>query len=167
MAVSRSSAAKTRRADINGALDRVEKLCRERGVRLTKLRRTVLELMLRGEQPVRAYDLLGKLDGSTGAKAPATIYRALNFLIAQKYVHKIESLNAFVVCLDVEHPHDSQFMICARCGDVMEIRDAAVTRALRRHVESQGFRLSEQNIEVRGLCAQCQAKQPMAARPQL
>ncbi|HVA13713.1 MAG TPA: transcriptional repressor [Stellaceae bacterium] len=158
MAASTKSAAKARRADIRSALDRVEKLCRRRGIRLTKLRRNVLELMLRGEQPIRAYDLLGKLDGSAGAKAPATIYRALNFLIEQKYVHKIESLNAFVVCLDVDHPHDSQFMICAQCGDAVEIRDAAVTRALRRHVENQGFRTSEQIIEVRGLCARCQAK---------
>lgn len=160
MAASPSSAEKPRRAVVNRALDRVETLCRQRGVRLTKLRRAVLELMLGVEQPVRAYDLLGKLDGRIGAKAPATIYRALNFLIAQKLIHKIELLNAFVVCVDADHPHDSQFMICTGCGNAVEIHDAVVTRALRHHIEKQGFQISGQIIEVRGLCAICQVKQP-------
>ncbi len=121
--------------------------------------------MLGSEQPVRAYDLLAKLDATVGAKTPATIYRVLDFLMAHKYVHKIESLNAFVVCLDVDHPHDGQFIICTNCDNVMEIRDAKATQALRRHVESQGFQVREQIIEVRGLCAGCQTKQRTTARP--
>ena len=162
MAVPTGSARKHRRSDIGRALDVAEALCRRQGVRLTKLRRAVLELVLESGHPVGAYELLGKLDVHVGAKAPATIYRALNFLIAHRCVHRIESLNAFVACVDLGDPHDSQFMICTDCGNAVEIHDEAIARALKRQSEKQGFELSEQIIELRGRCTSCQSKQPHA-----
>ena len=150
---------KLRRADIRRTLDRAEALCRQQGVRLTKLRRAVLELVLGSEHPVGAYDLLARLDDRVGAKAPATIYRALDFLLAQRCIHKIETLNAFVACVDLGDPHDSQFMICTDCGNAVEMHDAAIARLLRRQSAKQGFALSGQIIELRGRCTDCQSKQ--------
>jgi Fur family zinc uptake transcriptional regulator len=162
MAAPIGSASKPRRAEISRALDRAEALCRQQGVRLTKLRRAVLELVLGSEHPVGAYDLLARLDDRVGAKAPATIYRALDFLLAQRCIHKIESLNAFVACVDVGDPHDSQFMICTDCGNAVEMHDAAIARILRRQSAKQGFALSGQIIELRGRCTGCQSKQAHA-----
>jgi Fur family transcriptional regulator, zinc uptake regulator len=156
--ISAGSEGKVSVAAVNQALDRIEELCQKRGVRLTRLRRTILGLLIKNEHPIRAYELLDKLDDRVGAKVPATIYRALNFLIKQRYVHKIESLNAFVACVDINHPHDTQFMICVDCGSAIEIHDPSITRALRRNGEKVGFQLNEQIIEVRGFCAACQAK---------
>lgn len=62
-------------------------------------RRRTYELLLEAGCPVKAYDLI-----STYAQAgerlakPPTIYRALDFLLAQGLVHRLESLNAFLAC---------------------------------------------------------------------
>ena len=62
--------------------------------------------------------------------APPTVYRALDFLLEQGLIHKLESLHAFVGCDHPEHPHSSEFLICVDCGEVAELEDAAVDRSL-------------------------------------
>jgi len=135
------------------ALAVAERICRERGVRLTETRRRVLELILETGQPVGAYGLLGRLSGHP---MPTTVYRAIDFLLAQKFIHRIESLNAFVACLDSSHPHESQFVICSDCGSTEELHDDAIVASIKRHGRSLGFRIDSQVVEVRGLCATCQ-----------
>src|SRR5579872_6651908 len=101
-------------ACVGDALDRAASLCVQRGARLTEIRRQVLELVWRNHAPIGAYDILGAMqDGHRGA-APPTVYRALDFLMEQGLVHRIESLNAYVGCDRPEQAHVSQFLICKR-----------------------------------------------------
>ena len=53
--------------------------------------------------------------------APITVYRALDFLRDNGLVHRIESRNAFVACVN-NHGGDDLvvFLICERCGAVGE-----------------------------------------------
>src|SRR3569832_58798 len=89
-----------------------ELCCAARGVKLTPLRRRVLERILNAGQPVGAYLLLAQLPGDREKIGPPTVYRALEFLLEQKLIHRIESLNAYIACIDADHPHESQFVIC-------------------------------------------------------
>ena len=83
---------------IIAALDAAEAICAQRGERLTPLRRQVLELIWRGHSPVGAYDLLAMLQDERGRVAPPTIYRTLDFLCRQGFVHRLDSLQAFIGC---------------------------------------------------------------------
>ncbi|HZS85679.1 MAG TPA: transcriptional repressor [Stellaceae bacterium] len=136
------------------ALTKAEHSCKGRGVRLTRLRRRVLELILQAGQPVGAYALLAQLDDK---RTPTTVYRAIDFLLEQKFIHRIESLNAFTGCPDVDHPHDSQFVICTDCGSTEELHDDAIAETLRRHGRTLGFQIDRQVVELRGLCRACRA----------
>ena len=80
------------------ALARAEDVCRQRGARLTPLRRRVLELVWDSHRAVKAYDLLAALGETAGAAKPPTVYRTLEFLMEHGLVHRIDSLNAFVGC---------------------------------------------------------------------
>ena len=92
--------------------------------------------------------MIDRLAERGGRPAPITIYRALDFLLAQGLVHRIESRNAFVACV---HKHDSGdpivFLLCERCGAVGEAdftcgRGRAQGRRARRrlHAENPGDR---------------------------
>jgi Fur family zinc uptake transcriptional regulator len=146
-----------RSRDIESALVRAQRICAQRGTRLTPTRRRVLELILAADQPIGAYALLAELQRERGKLGPPTVYRALDFLLAGKLIHKIESASAFVACGDVEHPHESQFMICDDCGATEEIRDDEIVQSLRRLGEGRGFAVARQVIEARGLCPACRA----------
>jgi Fur family transcriptional regulator, zinc uptake regulator len=143
--------------DIERRLIRAQQICAARGARLTPVRRRVFELILGAEQPIGAYALLAALQGERGKLGPPTVYRALDFLLAHLLIHKIESVSAFVACGDVEHPHESQFMICDDCGVTEEIQDDAIVQSLRRLGEDRGFAVARQVIEARGLCPACRA----------
>lgn len=143
--------------DIERGLARATRICTARGARLTPVRRRVFELILGAEQPIGAYALLAALQRERGKLGPPTVYRALDFLLAHKLVHKIESVSAFVACDDVEHPHESQFMICDDCGATEELQDEAIVQSLRQLGEDRGFAVAHQLIEARGLCPACRA----------
>ena len=147
---------------IETALVRAQRICALRGARMTPVRRRVLELILQAEQPAKAYALLAQLEEERGKLGPPTIYRALEFLLAHKLVHKVETSNAFVACGDVEHSHESQFMICEDCGATEELRDDEIVRSLRRLGEGRGFAVERQVIEARGLCPACRTGQGQA-----
>lgn len=139
------------------ALSRAEALCRERGVRLTRQRRRGLELVCRANRPVGAYELLDQLrDG--GSAAPPTVYRALDWLLAQGLVHKLETLHAYIGCTHPEHPHASQFLICNDCGGVTELEDQAIAGSLASVAAETGFRPSRPVVEVIGTCSDCAQK---------
>ena len=142
-------------SQIQLALARAQQICKLRGTRMTLVRRRVLELILLAEQPVRAYALLARLEQERGKLGPPTVYRALDFLLAQKLIHKVETSNAFVACSDVEHSHMSQFVICEDCGATEEIQDDEIAESLRRLGEGRGYAVGRQVVEARGLCPSC------------
>lgn len=137
-------------------LDAAEKLCTRNGAQLTALRRAVLDLILRAEAPLTAYQLLDQLKATRKSAVPPTIYRALDFLIANRLIHRIERLNAFIPCAETDHDHaDAQFLICRTCGAVTEIEDHGVSEALAKAAAAQGFRPSRAIVELDGVCAAC------------
>ncbi len=135
-----------------------EVLCRERGTKLTEQRKTVLRLLCESEKPVTAYDLLDRLRETVKNPAPPTVYRALDFLLDQGLVHKLETISAYVGCTHPEHPHASQFLICGDCGNVAEVEDQTITKSLLAAGKAAGFSTTRPVVELLGVCAQCLGK---------
>src|SRR6476661_6464986 len=125
--------------DASAFVAAVERASQERGLRLTPIRARVLGLI-----------------AEAGAAAPPTVYRALDFLLANGFIHKLESVNAFVAC---HHPstaqHSVPFLICDRCHSAVELEDAEVVAGLEARARSLGFMPQAQTLEVHGLCADC------------
>ena len=112
--------------------------------------------MLRAEGALTAYQLLDRLKEIRRGVVPPTIYRALDFLIEQRLVHKLERLNAFVPCRGAGHDHHQvQFLICRQCGTVAEIDSTAVSAALERAAAREGFHPGHAMVELDGTCAAC------------
>ncbi len=136
-------------------LNAAAEACTRDGETLTPLRRAVLALVLQAERPLTAYQLLERLQTARRA-APPTIYRALDFLLARRLVHRIERLGAFVACAEPDHEHTLvQFLICRQCRAVTELDDHHVAEAVATAAEGARFRMEHAVIEIDGLCAAC------------
>lgn len=140
---------------ISGALDAARVACRQAGERLTPLRQCVLELVWASHGPVKAYELLERLRATSPRAQPVTVYRALDFLMHQGLVHRIESRNAFIGCGAPAMEHRGQFLICRQCHTAAEIADPEVAHLLSAKAGELGFRDTEQMVEVHGLCPDC------------
>jgi Fur family zinc uptake transcriptional regulator len=129
---------------------------------LTKNQRHVLEKLERASGPLSAYMLLDQLRDH-GFRAPLQVYRALDSLLKAGFVHRLESLNAFVACAEPHDHHGHQshgmtaFAICDKCGQVTELSDEEIGDRLGEWVGATGFVPKRAVIEFRGTCARCAA----------
>lgn len=148
---------------VSAALLDADALCSELGVRLTALRRRVLELVWQSHKPLGAYDILAVLSETDGRRAaPPTVYRALDFLLENGLIHRIASLNAFVGCNHPQQSHQGQFLICRICHSAIELEQPAIQQVIADCAAEVGFRVDHQMVEVVGVCATCQEE---AERP--
>src|SRR5215472_7706801 len=86
------------------AITHAERVCKERAQKFTPIRRQVLQALLSSHRPLGAYEVIDELAKSMPRPAPITVYRALDFLMANSLVHRIESRNAYLACA---HDHDA------------------------------------------------------------
>ncbi|KKI46345.1 zinc uptake transcriptional repressor Zur [Hafnia alvei] len=137
-------------------LAQAEEICLQRNVRLTPQRMEVLRLMACQKGTISAYDLLDLLRVSEPQAKPPTIYRALDFLLEQGFIHKVESTNSYVMCHHIEEPsHTSALFICHRCGQVTEQTTQDVQEHLEKLAALTGFSLQHSVVEAHGLCRDC------------
>lgn len=137
-------------------LKKAQQVCTKKGARFTNVREYVFLLLANQKGAVGAYDLLDELKKRDPAAKPATIYRALDFLSKQGFVHKIESINAFIMCHHFgECNHPVQLLICDQCGYVEEIQSKNFDLALRTMADANGFTINHQIVEAHGSCNKC------------
>ena len=101
-----------------------------------------------------AYEILERLSAEGIGSKPPVAYRALKFLIAQGFVHKIERLNAFVACSNPDHDHAPAFMICRSCNRVAEA-STMIDTGFAPLAKDNGFVIEQTVIEAQGLCPDC------------
>jgi Fur family zinc uptake transcriptional regulator len=140
------------------ALKHAERICESRAQKFTPIRRKVLQALLSSHRPLGAYEVIEELTRQMPRPAPITVYRALDFLMQNGLVHRIESRNAFLACA---HPHDAAslmaFLICESCGSVGEIPAVKLAQGLNEAARSSGFVPKLSVVEITGTCAHCQA----------
>jgi Fur family transcriptional regulator, zinc uptake regulator len=152
------------RAAVAAQLKTADLLCLRRGKRLTPMRRKVLELLLRQRRSLKAYELLEEIRAIHPGAVPPTVYRALDFLVEQGLIHRLDAINAWTACLDAAgQPHDL-LVICTRCGAVAELSDPAMSQQLADKVANAGFVLTGHETELRALCNQCHSRSMESTR---
>jgi len=139
----------------SAAIAHAEELCSLRAQRLTPMRRQVLEALLASHKPLGAYEIMERLAGDS-RPAPISVYRALDFLRHNGLVHRIESRNAFVACVQEHVGGDPMvFLICERCGSVGEAPGGTVAEALKTSCRAAGFAPKSPVLEIAGICSHC------------
>ena len=149
------SACKNHKISIDEALKKAEIICNKKGVKLTKLRKKVLTLILKNHGYVKAYDLLNDLKKSDASAKPPTVYRSLDFLMEHGFIHKIQSLNAFVGCSHPDEHEDCYFLICKECKNIEECCSNKVKKVLTSTSGKNNFSPNQVTLEITGICQDC------------
>ena len=142
-------------ACIGRALAAAEARCARESLRLTPVRRKVLELLLLEHRALGAYAILDMLREAGFGSQPPVAYRALDFLTKHGFVHRIERLNAFVACTQPERTHSPAFMICRICETVAETHSFPARGALDAAARESGFQIESTVVEAEGVCPAC------------
>lgn len=141
---------------IDSCIATVADRCREQGLQFTAVRKRVLEILLQEHRALGAYEILDRLREEGLGSQPPVAYRALDFLVKNRFAHKIERLNAFIACTHPGETHDPAFMICRDCNAVAEAHTKPTEGQLGKAARDAGFQIERTVVEAVGLCPACQ-----------
>lgn len=131
--------------------------CQQNSIKLTPLRGQVLKIIAASDKPLTAYAVLDLLRKVKPKSQVMSVYRILNFLLEHGLIHRIESLNAFILCHHRSNQeHLSQWLICEQCGHVTEYDLPVFQTGLEMLSKKAGFNVTASVIELSGICADCQ-----------
>lgn len=136
-------------------------LCESRGRRMTPIRSQVLSLMLQSGRSLKAYELLEKMQAIHPSSKPATIYRALEFLEEEGFIHRLDAINGWTACQHIHtdsHAHHDLLVVCTECGTVREISAPHINQELTTLLEGVGFHQNSQQTEIQATCDKCSKK---------
>ena len=140
---------------ISTAIEVAERACSEKQLKFTDLRKDILRMVWEGHGPQKAYDLLNKLQTINRSAKPATVYRALDFLITNGFIHKVASLNAFVGCSHPLKHNECYFLICEDCKSISECCDPNISAAIQATTTHNKFVAKNTTLEISGHCEAC------------
>ena len=143
------------------AISDVEQKCVDRGIRLTRRRKEVLRTLVLAESALSAYEIAEQCNADSNDPMPAmSVYRILDFLRDQQFVHRLETANKYISCSHLSCGHDhaqSQFLICNECRKVEEIDfSSEAFSVMEKAASAAGFSSISPQLEVRGLCDRCE-----------
>ena len=121
---------------------------------LTKNQKIVLNLLQDSGEPLKAYFILDSLK-KEGLNSPLQVYRALDKLVELGKIHKVESLNSFIICNNSNCASNTAFTICERCGKVKEIKNNNLTEGVNELVRENKLNISRYNLEFYVVCKSC------------
>lgn len=133
------------------AIEFAERIVRQSGSRMTRIRRHVYMCLLKSDRPLRAYDILDMLDG-IGAQKPPTVYRALDWLIKMRLVKKVASVSKYVALQPQKGNQTVAFLLCQKCGQTESFDPGPMTESLKATAQKNGFDNCETVIEIVGNC---------------
>lgn len=147
--------------DIQSILAAAQLKCAESGVKLTAKRQNILKVMVTADTPLSPYEVVDRYSEMFQEKMPAnSAYRILDFLVSENLAHKLASAKKYVACSHISCDHDHQtpqFLICSNCQKVKEIGvQTSLIKKLKSDVESTGYKMTSQQLEIECLCPECQ-----------
>ena len=141
---------------IQDSLEKARAYCDQNKLQLTPVRQRVLEILLERHAAMGAYEILDVLREEGLGSQPPVAYRALDFLVSNGFVHKIERLNAFTACASPGTNHSPAFLVCQSCDGVAETSTHTDLGQMASAAEQAGFRVDQVVVEIMGECRKCQ-----------
>lgn len=136
----------------------LERYCKQMGLRMTPMRREVLEELLEDGRPQSAYQLIAAMERRLLRRIlPPTVYRALSFLLENGFVSRLESQNTYVASPEPSTSGCRLFFICDACGIATESSSPELEAVLKAHATANIFTVRRQVMEFEGTCAICAA----------
>ena len=142
---------------IDEAVTRAHEICRKNGSRLTRLREQIYKLIWVHKTPLGAYAIMELLEKNSDREhvAPPTVYRTLDFLQQEGLVHRVHSLNAYIISRLVYGEYGDTLFICSNCGFTEEVCNKAIQQAINLSASQKRFIVEQQFLEIQGLCRNC------------
>jgi Fur family ferric uptake transcriptional regulator len=131
-------------------LSRIEKLCAEKGLRMTDQRRIIARVLSESDDHPDAEELYRRASARDPHISIATVYRTVRLFEDAGILERHDFRNGrarYEEAPDAHHDH----LIDIQSGRVIEFRNEEIERLQRRVAEELGFELVDHRLELYGV----------------
>ena len=141
-------------------IDKTENLlnyCLKNKKSLTPSRTLVIKTLSKHKKPISAYDLRDEINNKGDVNINISqIYRVLEFWIDLGLIHKISSINKFLLCITPEEKHTHMLNFCTVCEKVFETCNEQMGLNLKKSTAKLDLAFNNTcSVEIPVICPQC------------
>ena len=131
--------------------------CLKRKKALTPSRTLVIKTLSKYLKPKSAYELQEEINKNQKNRLNiSTIYRVLEFWIKLGLIHKIATINKYLICLAPNEKHTHMLNFCTMCEKVVETCNKKMGLNLKKSTAKLDLLFnSSQTIEIPVICSKC------------
>jgi len=128
---------------------------KQKGLRLTPQRETILKTFISNEGHVGIEDLINSAKASDPSIGVATVYRTINLLIECGLAREnsLPDGKRFYERMYRQGHHDH--LVCNNCGKIVEFEHPLIEKFQKEVAISHDFMLENHKMALYGLCANC------------
>jgi len=138
---------------------RLQKTLREKGIRLTRQRRVILEVMDTAEQHLDVDQILSRAQKMDPAVHLVTVYRTIDLLKKEGLIDELDLLHlrGDRHYYETHGPRDHIHVACLRCGKVREFESRLYEQLKEQIARDFEMQVTVSRTEVGGICNDCLA----------
>lgn len=138
------------------------KTLKEAGYKITRQRRTIVELLEKTDKALSPYDMRDMLQKQNINADVVTIYRILEAFEGLSLVHKVLALNGYIRCsrekINERKNSCHHYLLCKSCHKVDEVEGENLTKLEHKIETVKKFSIDSHYLEFTGLCNNCKLK---------
>lgn len=132
------------------------KRLREKGYRLTRARKAIVNIFLKRKQPLSVSELRIFLERNSIHVNKTTVYREIEFLLARKMIRELQigdRIKRFEIWPNDHHHH----LICTNCKKVECVEmESCLVNEEKNMAARKNFKIFNHSLKFFGLCENCQ-----------
>ena len=131
--------------------------CLKKKKSLTPSRTLVIKTLSKYLKPKSAYELLEEINKEKKVKLNiSTVYRVLEFWMKLGLIHKIATINKYLICLSPNEKHTHMLNFCTICEKVVETCSEKMGLNFKKSTAKLDLSFnSSQTIEISVICPKC------------
>src|SRR5215468_7736005 len=139
---------------------RLQKTLREKGIRLTRQRRVILQVMDAAEQHLDVDQILDRAQKISPEVHLVTVYRTIDLLKKEGLIDELDLLHlrGDRHYYETHGPRDHIHVACLRCGKVREFESRLYEQLKNQIARDFNMKVTVSRTEVGGYCAECLAE---------
>jgi Fur family ferric uptake transcriptional regulator len=148
------------RINVHEPAGRLQQELRAQGIRLTRQRRVVLQVMESAQRHMDAGEILAGAQKIDANITRVTVYRTIDLLKRRGLIDELDLLHlrGHRHYYESHGPRDHIHVACIRCGKVREFESQLYEDLKKQISRDCGIEISVARTEVGGLCAECRGK---------
>lgn len=131
-------------------MDRLEKLCIEKGLRMTDQRRTIARVLSMSEDHPDAEELHRRANALDSSISLATVYRTVKLFEESNIIERHDFRDGRSRFEEVPNEHHDH-LIDVRTGEVIEFQNAEIERLQEFIAKELGYKLVDHRLELYGV----------------